>query len=395
MIACCSKATSAMLTEISAALAEIAPEAPPEALRKLAYAGSMPMTEPPSNPRLLVLQAFRAALTGTPPPPLATLAELLEQGLLEQALLELKRARPRLQPADPWYALRKTMEAEVAKARERRLHQWPLDPDRRVLRLRMEVRSPACDLHPSALQAALARALLEAGWPLAMGLEKSPRPMVRLGYPLPLGVPGLSEWADATLRERPPFPKEEWADRVHARGPGGLRILQLEEIPHHASPVLELSRRAHWAWTCPEALHPLAMERLRRFEAAETYAIAKIGKVEGQKQVKQIEVRHLVLDMGWEGDTFRFATRLAPGEALSPVKLLAGVLELEASAIQGLARLSVELAEDPRLLAAGKYETKLHNIFEDAVLLESGATIPQEEDEDDDPIVLRGGPPKP
>jgi len=393
MIACCSKATATLLTEISAALAEIVPEAPRKLPWKLAYAGSMPMTEPPSNPRLLVLQAFRAALAGPPPPALATLTELLAQGLLEQALLELKRARPRLQPADPWYALRKAMEGEVAKARERRLHQWPLDPDRRVLRLRMEIRSPACDLHPSALQAALARTLLEAGWPLAMGFEKTPRPMVRLGHPLPLGVVGLSEWADVTLRERPPFPKEEWAERVHARGLEGLRILQLEEIPQHASPVLELSQRAHWAWTCPQALRSLATERLRRLEAAEAYAIAKIGKVEGQKQVKQIEVRHLVLDMGWDGDTFRFATRLAPGEALSPVKLLAGVLELEASAIQELTRLSVELAEDPRLLTAEKYETKLHNIFEDAVLLESGAMIPQGEDEDDEPIVLRGNPP--
>lgn len=303
--------------------------------------------------------------------------------------MELKHKRPRMKNDDPWHSLLKRMEAEVSQARERRMHQWQLDPNRRSLRLRMEVRYPACELHQAALQAALARALMDSGLPLAMGLEKTPRPLVRLGHPLPLGVEGLSEWVDATLREPPGTFGEALVEGINAHCPTGLRILQADAVPSHASSALELCQKAHWAWACPKDLLPFAVERLARFEAAVTYEIVKIGKVDGQKQVKRLEVRHLVLRMGWEGDAFCFTTRLSAGEALNPVKLLAGVLELDAAAIQGLTRLSVELADDPRLISAGKYETKLHNIFEDAVLLESGPTIPFVEEDDDESVVLR------
>ena len=72
--------------------------------------------------------------------------------------------------------------------------------------------------------------------------------------------------------------------------------------------------------------------------------------------------------------------------------LVAGVLGLEAGEIRGLARTGVELAEDPRLRAGEKYETKLHNIFEDAVLLDSAPEGAAAEEEDDEPILLERTP---
>jgi hypothetical protein len=345
--------------------------------------------EPPPNQPLQLLQAFRDALKSEAPPDDPMILELKQQGCLEQALMELKRKRPRMPPGDPWQALRVRMDQEVARARERRSHLWQLDPNRRSLRLRMEVRSPVCDLHPSALQATLAQILMESGLPLAMGLEKTPRPLVRLGHPLPLGVEGHSEWADAILRKPPEIPSESLANCINAYCPGGLRILQVDGIPNHASPVLDLCLKANWSWACPQELRTAARAGFARFAAAESYVIAKTGKVEGRKQVKQVEVRHLVLHMDWEDGTFLFTTRLSAGEALNPLKLLAGVLDMEVSAIHGLVRLSVDLAEDPRLASAEKYQPKLHNIFEDAVLLESGSNIQLVEEEDDEPIVLQ------
>jgi hypothetical protein len=205
-----------------------------------------------------------------------------------------------------------------------------------------------------------------------------------------LGVEGLAEWADAILREPPAIPMEDLAACINGHCPDGLKILQVEGIPNHASPVLDLCSKGHWAWACAPEMRATAEERLHRFEAVGSYEIAKIGKVEGQKKVKLIEVRQLVLQMGWEGESFHFTTRLSASEAMNPVKLLAGILERDPAAILGLTRLRVELAEDPRLASAEKYETKLHNIFEDAVLLESGPNIQcVEEEEDDEPIVLR------
>jgi hypothetical protein len=133
----------------------------------------------------------------------------------------------------------------------------------------------------------------------------------------------------------------------------------------------------------------MAYERFAAFMAAESFQIEKMGKVGGQKQLKPVEVRPFVLQMAWEGTRLLFTTRLSAGEALNPVKLMAGVLALEAAQIVGLVRLGVDLAEDPRLAAAEKYETKLHNLFEDAVLLESGTHIRIIDEDDDEPLVLR------
>jgi hypothetical protein len=48
----------------------------------------------------------------------------------------------------------------------------------------------------------------------------------------------------------------------------------------------------------------------------------------------------------------------------------------------------VELREDPRLAQSNKYETKLHNIYEDAVLLDGGVGISLVDEEDDEPLIV-------
>ncbi len=309
---------------------------------------------------------------------------LEELGLLEQAWLRMKHDRPRKGRQDSWQAVRGRLEAAVSRARVRRMSQWQMDPRRRTLRLRFEVLYPACDLNPSALQAALTRALVESGLPVAMGLEKNPRPAIHMGHPLPLGVEGLSEVADIILREPLSYPVDELAEHVNPYCPKGLRVIGAEPLSNHASPVLDLCREAHWAWSCPGEHCALARERLAQFEASTHFQIEKTGKIGGHKQVKRVDVRHLVLHTAWNDDTFCFTTAISSGEALNPAKLLAGVLGLEPAAIHGLTRLLVDLGEDPRLKVAHKYEPKLHNIFEDAVLLESGSNIRLVDDDDED-----------
>lgn len=337
------------------------------------------------------LQAFRDILADVPDLTLleALLPRLRKAGVLEQALLDLKRTHPKKGQADPWEPIRARLSLDVARERERRMASWQRDPRRCSLRLRLELLGSACLLHPPAQQALLAQAFLEAGLPLAMGLERSPRPLIRWGHPLPQGVAGCSEWADAILREEPQALLSSLPAHINAHAPEGLRVLEALPLSNHASPVLELCHEALWAWTCPDVLRPLAEARLAAFLAAETFQIEKTGKVGGQKQVKPVEVRHLVSGMVWEGDRLRFTTSLSAGTALNPIKLLAGVLGCELAAITGLARLEVRLRPDPRLADVEKYEPKLHNIFEDAVLLESGSHIRIVDEDDDEPLVLR------
>jgi len=337
------------------------------------------------------MRAFLEALTSRIPDPElidSLMIGLRQEETLDQALTILKRQKPPLKRDDPWQAMRVILEDETALARQRRIHQWQTDARRRTLRLRLEIRHPACLLHPPALQAAMAKTLLDAGLSLAMGLEKNPRPMLHLGQPLPSGVEGLSEWIDVVLREPAESSSNALPAIIQAHCPEGITLLGAQEIANISSPVLELCHRAHWRWTCPESLRAQAHEALARFEAADTYTIEKHGKIDGRKQIKRVEVRHLIQTMGWEEEQFCFSTRIAPGEAMNPVKILAGILGLESASIQNLVRVAVELHDDPRLAQANKYETKLHNIYEDAVLLDGGSGVSVVDEDDDEPVVL-------
>nr|WP_320131932.1 DUF2344 domain-containing protein [uncultured Holophaga sp.] len=306
------------------------------------------------------------------------LERLEAAGKTEEALVAFRGRWKGLRPPPQ---VREALESAAELSRQRRIHQWQQDPQRRTLRVRLSIQGSATQLRPPALISALARGFEEAGVPLAMGLGKPPRPQVQLGPALPLGVPGALEWADLTLSGplRGGLPEEPLA---------GLRVLGWEEIPNYATSVLELAHRARWRWDCPGALRQDAGARLASFMEATSYTIEKTGKSEGRKVVKQLEVRPLVLDLAWEGDVLHFSTRLAAGEALNPQKLLGGILGVDPALVQPLAREGVELAEDPRLHQAHRYQTKLHNIFEDAVLLEGGGNITLVDEDDEEPLRL-------
>jgi len=333
-------------------------------------------------------KAFQDLLDGEPPEAgeiQGILARLETERLTETALATLRKhpARSSSHKAPQWNALRLGLELAAEKARGLRLQQWQLDPGRRTLRFRFEVRRPSHELNPSALLHALVQVFLEAGLPVAMGLEKTPRPMVALGPPLPLGAEGLGEWVDCILREPSAVPAEEWPSRLAPHCPPGLRFLHARIVPNHSSALLELSREARWRWDCPSDLLDTARPRLEVFLGSSRFEIEKSGKVDGRKSVKRIDVRAFVTDMEWKGDSLLFSTRILPGEAPSPLKLLAGILGVDPARIKGLSRLAVLLAEDARLDEAHKYEPKLHNIYEDAVLLESDSPARFVEDDDD------------
>lgn len=344
----------------------------------------------PADPAHLL--AFEARLSASAPEgaDLSALLSALERtGDLERAYRLLKQHHPLASVRDPaWRVVHRAFQVRVDLRRQRRMGEWQHDPRRRTLRFRLEVRSPATRLNPGALQAALSRTLEAGGLPLALGLEKTPKPVVRLGHPLPPGVEGLSEWAEAVLSAPSPISLARLPEHLAPHAPEGLHILDAQELPNHASPVLELSARSRWRWTCPEALHAAALPRLDAFLQAATFQIEKTGKVAGHKAVKRVEVRHLVLEAAWEGPILRFTTRIAPGEALNPARLLGGIFGLDPAKVEGLMRESVELAEDPRLQRPDKYEPKLSNLYEDAVLLQGGPSLTLVDEDDEEPLVL-------
>ncbi|MCE1229833.1 MAG: DUF2344 domain-containing protein [Firmicutes bacterium] len=270
---------------------------------------------------------------------------------------------PRPEPADPAY-----------------------NPLRRTLRLGLEILHPATGLNPSGLLHALAPLLAHAGLQVAPSREKRPRPQISLGPLLPLGVESLGEWAQAELSEPPNRPLPALQEQLNASAPKGLRITSLEIVPNHGSPLLELAQEAQWRWLPPEDLKDMAPGPMKAFEAADSFELEKVGKVEGAKTVKRREVRSIVTAMAWREHALFFSTRLEQGEALSPLKLLAAILGVEPARITGLTRLAVILGDDPRLAEPHAFEPKLHNMYEDAVLLESDDTL-RIVDEDDERIL--------
>jgi hypothetical protein len=98
-----------------------------------------------------------------------------------------------------------------------------------------------------------------------------------------------------------------------------------------------------------------------------------------------VEVRHLVLGMAWEGRDLVFSTSVLQGHALNPKKMLAGILGGDAPG--ALRRLRMDMRGDARLPRHDKYAHKLKNLYEDAILLESGPAVRAMDGEDDDEVI--------
>lgn len=271
-------------------------------------------------------------------------------------------------------------------ARQARQAAWQLDASKLRLRLQYQRTGVAAARLPSEILRLLLETFEAAGMELALGLEKRPRPRLQLGHPLPLGTEGLQEYLEVVLARPPGDPDPVPA--LNAAAPEGVKFLSCEVLPDHATPVLDLCRRAEWVWPCPQPLRGGAAERIQAFLAAESFQIEKTGKEAGQKQVKKVEVRPLVLAMQWDGDALRFETRLEPGQALHPAKLLGGILGLDPARITGLVRTRIHLAADPRLDQAERFEPKLKNMFEDAVLLKAGPNLKLIDEDEDEPLQL-------
>lgn len=311
---------------------------------------------------------------------LACVPGLAAASVLEDAYLLLRSRRP-----EDATLLRRFADG-LAQGREARRAGWQQDLHKLRLRLSYARTGAAAALLPGPFLGALTDTFLRSGLSLALGLEKRPRPMLMLGHPLPLGTEGLGEVLDAVLSQSPPDPDPLPA--LNHAAPAGLEFLTCAEVPDFASPVLELHRRAEWRWVCPSEWRASAMERVDAFRQATSFQIEKTGKEGGHKQVKRIEVRDLVLSLDWEDDRLCFETRIDPGQALHPAKLLGGMLGMDPDRIQGLVRTRVHLAADPRLDQAERFEPKIKNMFEDAVLLKAGPNLQVYDDDEGEPLRL-------
>jgi radical SAM-linked protein len=272
----------------------------------------------------------------------------------------------------------------AATAQRQRSARWQLDTRRVLARFSYSKTGGALSLDEGDLHGIFLQLFRLEGLRLLLDLGKRPRPMLSTGLPLPAGVGGLAETMDAVLKQEPVEEPTALLARLNQRLPEGLRIHQWLVLPEYASPVSDLAILAHWRWEVPRMLGARIREGVRAFLEASHWPWERGASQPGGP----VDLRHLIPELRWEGSALIFSTRLGAFQAINPLKILAAVFDTEPRAMTGLVRTAVELRPDPRLRQAERFQPKLKNMYEDAVLLGGGSNVILVDEDDDEPILL-------
>jgi hypothetical protein len=188
---------------------------------------------------------------------------------------------------------------------------------------------------------------------------------------------------DAVLKREPADDAAALMARLNRRLPGGLRLRRWEPMPTYAAPVAELARLAHWRWPVPGAWRDSVERGVAAFLATETWPWER-----GSKTGPAPDLRALLSAFHWEGDALCFTTSLGAFRAANPLKVLGAILGRDPGTLQGLVRTALETEPDQRLTQGERFQPKLKNMYEDAVLLGAGSNITLVDEDDDEPLHL-------
>jgi len=331
------------------------------------------------------LQALRTLIEGGASTGLETVLEAIRTaGLVEEANERVRSMRPETKHQEVAKALALRLAPHAVAAQQRRAARWQLDTRRTLIRLTYAKEAGALDFDDGDLHALFLQAFRLEGLTLALDLGKRPRPLLTMGLPLAAGIGSRCESLDAVLKREPPDDAAVLMTRLNLRLPGGLRIEQWMSLPGYATAPSELAQVSHWNWKVDPGLRTCVEAGMAAFLQASTWPWER-----GQgKSETPLDLRRVIPDMRWTDGGLDFTTRMGPHLAVNPLKLLGAVLGLEPADITGLVRTGVDYDPDPRLGQADRFEPKLKNMYEDAVLLGGGSNIVLVDEEDDEPTIL-------
>ena len=294
--------------------------------------------------------------------------ELDHDRFIEYGWLMLRQAQL---DSSVWVGLKEQLKILSAKLQTRSITQQRINPNRLFCWLRFKITAPTYAKSYAAVQCLLGQILMDAGLPVAMGLEKSPKLAVKLACHLPLFTEGHNEWADVTLLNPVSTPLPDLPALINLYAPQGLCILEVIRVNNHASSVANLCHRSHWRWTCETKQLTHVDHKIKAFIESKQFAIEKYSKINGEQNIVKIDIRPIFEQCVWDGNNLQFQTSIIPGQAVNPGKILATILGTT-TPLSGLARTKLELSDDPRSLQTNKFDIKLHNMYEDAIVLDSG-----------------------
>jgi radical SAM-linked protein len=309
---------------------------------------------------------------------------ILTDNHVEEAC-ELLRTFRREAEDKTWVASLVSRLAPLAiKAQQQRSARWQLDTRRVLIRFCYAKEGAALGFDDGDLHAIFLHAFRLEGLRLLLDLGKRPRPLLSVGLPLPVGVGGLAESMDAVLKQEPEEDSTALLARLNHRLPDGLRIHQWLALPGYAAPVSDLALVSRWRWEVPPEYKLLTIGKAASFLEASCWPWDRGSSFRDGP----VDLRQVVSEMQWEDSTLCFSTRMEGHQAINPLKMLGAILGIEASRIVGLVRIAVDLKPDQRLGQAERFQPKLKNMYEDAVLLGGGSNIVLVDEDDDDPIRL-------
>ncbi len=331
------------------------------------------------------LQALRTFIEGGAAADLEpVLAAVRAAGLAEEASERVRSLRPETENQEAAKTLALRLAPLAAAEQQRRAARWQLDTRRTLIRFTFAKETGALDFDDGDLHALFLQAFRLEGLLLALDLGKRPRPLLTSGLPLAAGLGSRCEPMDAVLKREPPEDSAELMTRLNGRLPEGLRIEQWMSLPGYATAPSELARLSRWTWKVDPGLRTRAEAGTAAFLQASTWPWERgPGKSE-----TPLDLRRVIPDMRWTDAGLDFTTRMGPHLAVNPLKLLGAVLGLEPADITGLVRTGVDYDPDPRLGQADRFEPKLKNMYEDAVLLGGGSNIVLVDEDDDEPTIL-------
>ncbi len=364
------------------------PIIPAEALARQARLQTALQAMEAAGPSLepAALQGLRAMLAGRPTlDPESLIPMLIHAELAEEASELLRTSRHAASDGEAAANLASRINPLAMKSRQRRSASWHLDSRRILIRMQYAKDGSALGFDDGDLHMLFLHAFRLEGLRFALDLGKRPRPLLSSGLPLPSGVGGLSEVMDAVLTREPQESPVELMARLNRRLPEGLRIHQWNSLPGYAAGVGELALLSHWRWL-PSAKDRIQVEeRIAAFMMVEAWPWDRGDAKTGAP----LDLRPIVQGLRWADGALCFSTRMGALLALNPVKVLAAILGLDPTCFLGLVRTGVDLRPDARLDQAERFEPKLKNMYEDAVLLGGGSNIVLVDEDDDEPLLLR------
>jgi hypothetical protein len=331
------------------------------------------------------LQDLRALMAGRSSSDLnATIEAIVTDQLVEEAGELVRTLRREAGNKALVESLTTRLAPLSAKAQQQRSARWQLDTRRVLIRFFYAKGEGALGFDDGELHAIFLHALRLEGLRLLLDLGKRPRPLLSVGLPLPAGVGGLEETMDAVLGQEPEEGPTALMARLNHRLPIGVRVHQWMALPGYASPVSELALLSRWRWEVSQEDRLLVTEKVASFLQSTHWPWDRGISHPGGP----VDLCNLVPEMLWENSTLCFSMRMGVYQAINPLKVLGAIFGVEATRVTGLVRIAVDLKPDPRLGQADRFQPKLKNMYEDAVLLGGGSNIILVDEDDDEPIRL-------